>query len=84
MLSFGTYANDSENKIAIKLSADNCVEEVTSLEIETKISSIEVGKIISIWIGVDCDGDGIDDYIYSGNIDSDNVQAQVDSMIAAC
>lgn len=84
MLSFGTYANNTENKIAVKLSGDNCIDEVTNAENETFLSNTEVGKIVSVRITVDCDGDGEADYVYSGNMDTDHISAQVSMMVDAC
>jgi uncharacterized protein YuzE len=84
MLSFSTYADNTENKITVKLSENNCVEEVTNVENETFLSVEEVGKVVRVTITVDCDGDGEADYVYSGNMDINHISAQVDMMIAAC
>lgn len=86
IIGFMSYANDSaaENLIDVETTIKETLKKEKGLSVDVNISFLDIFKVKHYIIYIDCEGDGIWDIIYEGNLDEANLDAMIDYLLGSC
>lgn len=86
MIGFISYGNNStdEKMNEVEKLVKSTLLDKKGLSVDVNIIELNVFYPVMVTISVDCDGDGIWDYIYQGTLDSSHVDAMVAQLVGSC